>query len=173
MKNTFLLVVAALLLSCSNDEGGLPPLPAATQTGERTFGCLVDGVAFIHDSNVINCYYQYVDGEYYFGIKGDNYDNNPVGIDLGTSMREIAEGETYQLRGYTNGNAWGSVFFQTSPTNGMSANTSEQMSGELTITRLDFSENIVSGSFWFNVTHPTTGETVEITQGRFDTFFTE
>lgn len=45
--------------------------------------------------------------------------------------------------------------------------------GELTITKLDYTNNIVSGTFWFDLKHPATGETVKIREGRFDTHFTQ
>jgi hypothetical protein len=54
MKNHFLLLAALLGLSqCRKDPAPIPPpinqadlLPPATQTGRRTFGCLVDGKAW-------------------------------------------------------------------------------------------------------------------------------
>jgi len=44
--------------------------------------------------------------------------------------------------------------------------------GELHITKLDFEKRIVSGTFWFDLKDPKTGERIEIREGRFDTLFT-
>ena len=51
--------------------------------------------------------------------------------------------------------------------------TNSQYTGALTITKLDFANNIVSGTFWFDLENPYTGETVEIRDGRFDSLFTQ
>jgi len=50
--------------------------------------------------------------------------------------------------------------------------TNSEYTGELTITKLDFEKNVVSGTFWFDLQHPVTGERIEIREGRFDTLFT-
>jgi hypothetical protein len=51
--------------------------------------------------------------------------------------------------------------------------TDKEYTGELIITKLDFINNIVSGTFWFDLENPFTGERVEIREGRFDTLFTQ
>ena len=63
--------------------------------------------------------------------------------------------------------------FTFSITDNQSSSTNSQFTGELSITKLDFTNNIVSGTFWFDIEHPVTGETVEIRNGRFDTLFTQ
>ena len=40
--------------------------------------------------------------------------------------------------------------------------------GEMTITKLDMEIQIISGTFWFDVQDPKTGETREVRDGRFD-----
>lgn len=61
--------------------------------------------------------------------------------------------------------------FKVSPVDVEFATTNDQYTGELTITKLDFEKHIVSGTFWFNVKHPVTGDTVKIRKGRFDALF--
>ena len=46
--------------------------------------------------------------------------------------------------------------------------TTSEYTGEMTITRFDMEEEIVSGTFWFDVQDPKTGETREVRDGRFD-----
>ena len=82
MKN--ILIISTLLfvtffLSCCNNDDDKPiaeidKLPPATQTGANTFGCLLDGKAFLPGNypNATNCFYQLVDGEYYFSFQMNN-----------------------------------------------------------------------------------------------------
>ncbi|WP_397337511.1 DUF6252 family protein [Paenimyroides tangerinum] len=45
--------------------------------------------------------------------------------------------------------------------------------GEFTITKLDLQKQIISGTFWFDVKDPKTGEKIEVREGRFDTHFSQ
>lgn len=173
MKKITLLFSIILIIGCHKDDDGITALPAATQTGARTFGCMVDGVAFIHEGGGINCFYQYVNGGHSFHIQGEQDNKNPSSISVGTIHKDIAEGETYPLLDEVNGNALANMVFSYSPIDYYSVNTDHVNSGELTITKLDFENNIVSGTFWFNVLHPVTGRIVEVREGRFDSFFSQ
>ncbi|WP_277633172.1 hypothetical protein [Avrilella dinanensis] len=51
--------------------------------------------------------------------------------------------------------------------------TTSEYTGEMTITRFDLEEEIVSGTFWFDLENPWTGEAIEIREGRFDTHFSQ
>lgn len=110
-KLHFLLITALILLSsCHKDDDPIAPidqLPPATQTGAGTFGCLVNGEPFIDNSGSFNCFYQFVDVGYYFGIRGKNDSFDLFSIHLGTYNKEILEGETYILIESVEGNAWG------------------------------------------------------------------
>ena len=178
MKKTILLVaVVFTLFSCKKDPVN-EALPAATQTGAGIFACKVNGQSFIDKSGgYFNCFYQLVSGEYYFGIGARDNDfkntNLPWAIHLTTYDRTIAEGETLQLSERNLGNAFGSGYISLSPTGSDFSFTNSQYTGELTITKLDFTHKIVSGTFWFDIQHPVTGERIEIREGRFDTIFTE
>ena len=67
-----LLFISTILSCCNNDDDNskteLEKLPPATQTGANTFGCLLNGSAFLpgNGQNTLDCVYQFVDGEYYF-----------------------------------------------------------------------------------------------------------
>ncbi|SEA48958.1 DUF6252 family protein [Bizionia paragorgiae] len=180
MKKLLILFSICGLLTCCNkdDDNDDQPLPPITQSGAGTFACKVNGQNFIDTSGgFFNCFYQNVDGEYYFSISGidNNYKNTnlPWSISFGTIAKTIMEGETLQLIEETNGNAAGSAFFSISTTQGESSTTDINNSGELTITKLDFTNNIVSGTFWFDILNPVTGEIVQIREGYFDTIFTQ
>lgn len=104
---TLLFAFFVLLASCSEDDTP-KSLPPATQTGEGIFACLVNGEVFVHEDGLINCFYQYVDGGYYFHIAGKKEDSNGLfGISLATIKKEILEGQTYQLLKEVEGNALG------------------------------------------------------------------
>ncbi|RZJ63743.1 MAG: hypothetical protein EOO47_28045 [Flavobacterium sp.] len=173
LKTTILLFIIAIINSCSKDDDkGVESLPPATQTGARTFGCLVDGNAFI-DTGAINCFYQYVDGGYYFAVGGENNSENPIGVNIATYNKTISQGETLPLTLRQDGYAWGGAFFELTSTNGESGFTNNEYTGEVTITKLDYESNIVSGTFWLDVKHPETGARIKITDGRFDTHFSQ
>jgi hypothetical protein len=169
MKTLLSVLMLFLFIGCDKEDNS-PSLPPATQTGARTFGCKVDGKIFVHNDGIINCFYQLIDGENYFSISGKNFDLIPGGVGLGTIQMSIEEGQTYQLLDENPGNAVGDLFYQNILE---SAQTNPVYTGELSITRLDVEQNIVSGTFWFDVQHPLTGERIEIREGRFDTYFTE
>lgn len=181
MKNTInfltkasaMLLIAFTIFSCNNDDDDRPPidqLPEATQTGRGIFGALVNGEAFVETNNFFNTFYQQVDGEFFFNIQGEFEDSEPRTIQLGTEMKTISQGEILPLRDRISGNAWGNSSFNGV---GVSGDTGSTMTGELTITNLDFQNSIVSGVFWFDLIHPETGERFEIREGRFDTLFTQ
>jgi len=172
MKNLFLLLFITIFLnSCNRDDNKNNTLPPATQTGIGTFACYVNGKAFVDKSGgYFNCYYQLVDGGYYFHIGAEAKKNILWSIHMGIYNKTISENETLQLKEREEGNAWGGgfsfgVYFEPSETN-------SKYTGELTITKLDFEKRIVSGTFWFDIAHPVTGERIEIREGRFDTLFT-
>ena len=174
MKKTILLVMLVFAFACDKDDHDNETLPPATQSGKGTFACYVDGKPFIDKSGGwFNCYYQLVEGEYYFSIGDNSINNLPQNIYIQTDKKRIFEGETYQLLELSDGNTYAGCGFSYSITENYQSYTNSNYSGELTITKLDFTSHIVSGTFWFDVKHPITGETVEIREGRFDTLFTQ
>ena len=157
------------LAGCNNDDDS-GPIPQATQTGAGTFGCTVNGKNFVDNSGSYNCYYQYVDGGYYFGIGAQDENRDPRGITLYTIKKKISEGEVLPLKNFADGNASGGGFFYVN--NGQNSLTDgDTYAGELTITRFDPVTRVVSGTFWFDVKHPGNGKRIEIREGRFDTLF--
>lgn len=159
--------------SCKEDDDQIAPidqLPPPTQTGAGTFGSLVNGEAFIDNSGSFNCYYQLVNGGYYFGLNGkrDNFFIRQISI--GSNNKVIEEGYIYKFGANIHDSVYAECSFQGV---GISANTGETMQGELHITKFDFENYVVSGTFWFDLINPTTGETVKIREGRFDSHFTQ
>jgi hypothetical protein len=176
-KLVFLLTISLTLSCCNSDDDNnaqnpIDQLPPETQTGENTFGCLLDGEVFIPGggTNPLDSVYQFVNGGYYFSVQGNKRDseNNLLTISIGVLNIELTQGTTYQLLENEDGNATARFLIST-----LSNYTSSNNSGELTITKLDTENQIVSGTFWFDVIHPLTGEIVEIREGRFDMQYTQ
>ncbi len=91
MKNLLILVTMLTLTACNNDDDNTPTnpidqLPPATQTGENTFGALLDGEPFIPSggTNPLDCVYQLINGERFFNLQGNKRDAdfNLIGLSL-------------------------------------------------------------------------------------------
>ncbi len=164
-----------MLFSCSNHNDSKPvseisKLPPATQTGANTFGCLLDGKAFLpgNYNNSTNCFYQFVDGGYYFSVNANNInqDNYLISVGVGTNAKEIAQNGTYALEGMIPSNAYGTYALEGIPTR-----TNSTYTGELHITKLDSVHYIVSGTFWYDILD-FQGNVHQIREGRFDFQYT-
>jgi hypothetical protein len=179
MRKLILLLFALSLLStisCNNDDDnntGNPilQLPPETQTGANTFGCLLDGEPFIPSGgiNPLDAVYQFINGGYNFNLQGNKRDNNNnlIGITLNSMNLELNELNTYILEENATGNTYGGLFSE------LDFNyTSQVYTGELTISKLDTENQIVSGTFWFDV-EDQNGTVHEIREGRFDMQYTQ
>jgi hypothetical protein len=179
MKKHFNKLLLVLLITfplwglggCNKDDNncqGIQCLPPATQTGAGTFGCLVNGVPYVDNSGFFNCFYQFVDGEYRFSISAE-FDKAVKGIGLGSQQIEILQGNNYQLIEVGVGNFSADIFIDANN----NFETSSINPGNIIITKFDVVNNIISATFEFTVTNPSTGVIYEITEGRFDAQFTQ
>ncbi|WP_372473190.1 DUF6252 family protein [Capnocytophaga sp. ARDL2] len=179
MKHFILLTISLLcLVSCREDEKpiDIDPvdlLPPATQHGAVMFACTVNGEPYICKGyDQVTSYYQWVNGGYGFVVTGSK--KTELMLTVGLFNREHAPIElgTFILNdekpGYGGG---GHVRKQTLQTN--VSYTNSIYTGEMTITKFDLQNEIVSGTFWFDIENPWTGETIEIRNGRFDTHFSQ
>lgn len=171
-----IIFTVVLLLGCNKENAPKPiilpiqQLPPPTQVGANTFGCLLDGQVFIpgNTPNPLDSQYQLISGEYYFAIDGAKKfaNNDLISIGLGTLKLTIQEGATYQLFAQEDNKANGSFFFNT-----FISYTSNTNTGEMKITKFDTINQIVSGTFWFDVLD-NFGIKHEIREGRFDMRYT-
>lgn len=160
--NRFLLLLPLLLVACKKD-GPEAGLPKATQEGKNTFGCLVNGKAFLPKAGSVfsignrnpleaNFYQGYL----YISARGDG------GVDF--VIKDAYKTGKYNLKTVPSGNNGyykddtGQYF------------TSDIQSGEVELSRIDTLQKIASGTFQFSATgiSTATGKTVTITEGRFD-----
>jgi hypothetical protein len=141
---------------------------------------LIDGKAFVPKNRsilqgpLIQCNYIYTAGGYNFTVGGSNEDNNIVkDVIIRTDALAIAEGQSIKLTSYNVvGKADGDYTIINAPSYLYYYYTNETLTGQLTITKLDPVKQIVSGTFYFNVLN-ITGDTVKITNGRFDMLYTK
>lgn len=178
-KPIYLLLIAfslCSLMSCDKADDPKPiaeidKLPPATQTGANKVGCLLDGKAFLPGNfpNATNCFYQFVNGEYYFALNTSKVNQNNLLISLGlvTNAKKIEQNGLYVLKNNMQFNAYGQYGLEGifTTTNGAS------YTGELKITKLDPTNFIVSGTFWFDILD-FQGNLHQIREGRFDMQYT-
>lgn len=171
-----MMIMLTLIISCSSDDdqpqNPIDKLPPATQTGEQTFGCLINGEVFIPDNfgqGRPNAFYQFVRGNYTLGISAYKSDEKTVSIAFaGLDVEPIME-ENYVLKNEISGNYYGRY----SVNGGLEhlASTSDNHPGTLIITNFDPENYIISGTFEFTVID-NDGKEIRITDGRFDMNYT-
>jgi hypothetical protein len=170
-----LILVFILMGAQCNKE-----LPPETQTGERSFGCLVNGEVFKPKgsglTNVLTCFYQYIYNSptgFVFALdatkEGDGC--SFTSITIGADSVKLEEGKVYKLVSFGKGNVNGQFSYVLGCGNILSSFTSAQNTGELYLKKFDEANQIVAGTFWFTVVKPN-GDTVRITDGRFDMKYT-
>ena len=149
-------------------------LPPATQTGQRTFGCLLNGQAWIPVGNPLNGpiftaeYFTLQSYKNHLSLKAsgacfrNNYSDGGVigiGIDNITAPgRYILNQKDTSSVGYT----------RISPSCYYTSDAAHP--AIVTITKLDFTNRIVSGTFSFTLETASCGKVV-VTDGRFDSPF--
>jgi hypothetical protein len=167
-----LLLAALLGLSqCKkNDPDPASQLPPATQTGANTFGCLLNGQPWLPGGNDgtanYSVYYDYTYAQGTLGIltyrlSGAGSDQQTIGINS-DSLRTIG---IYKLRAM--GRHQASFADRKTSCRYYATDPGTYCRGTLTITRLDRTLGIVSGTFAFTLAKPGC-DTIKVTQGRFD-----
>jgi hypothetical protein len=167
--NLLLMVLLISFNSCSKQDDCDNPvdcLPPATQTGEGTIGCLINGEVFKPGGSQFSgptqqVSYDFVNGGYSFGLSANHRDSNKsIRIFIGNEV--INQGDTFILSTRGEFSNYGEY------KNGLDRNfTNEDNIGEITFVKFDNINGIVSGNFWFDAMNED-GEVVEIRDGRFD-----
>lgn len=184
------LYLGLLLLTqcskCKNDPAPAKPedqLPPATQTGANTFGCLLNGQpwtpsgggAFSNPNLLVTYDPSYKGGNLAltaYRLVGTANNKQYIGVG-GDGINQIG---SYPLATYSINPTFPSrtPYFSDDNKNGLCNeylnNSGTKASGQLNITRLDVLKRVVSGTFQFTISQPTC-DTIEITQGRFDSSF--
>lgn len=189
MKNKlYIFILLFLILGCSSDDDQnltsdpVQQLPEATQVGANTAGALVNGEPITPQGGGITpnltAYYQLIDGEYYFSVRFFKATNNNTiitGLEVASNELVIEPNNTYPLNITPTpsevgaGGVCNKSVLNVSQT---SYYTQNGYTGELTITHLDETNRIVSGTFWFDAVNED-GEVVEVREGRFDVTYSQ
>jgi hypothetical protein len=130
-------------------------LPAETQTGKGTFGCLVDGEVWLPTGK---SFIPALSTTIQFDIL--TIATNKSNENLVMGVRNISNIGDYDLKATDNIAEFsiGTVSYKC-------------FEGKLTITKYDKINQIISGKFWFKAKN-SNGENIEITEGRFDDKYT-
>ncbi|OGX87830.1 DUF6252 family protein [Hymenobacter glacialis] len=176
MKIYPLLMLGALLglSQCQkNDPAPVDQLPPATQTGANTFGCLLNGQPWTPQGNngKPNFTVSYDPG--YAGgalqVKTYRYvEPNQVRQGITFGAANVTQAGFYSFDLPNSNSAFYTDLSQPSPCDyiGDPPRVTYQK-GTLTITRLDLTQGVVSGTFSFTLYQPGC-DTVRVTNGRFD-----
>ena len=156
-KITTILLLLSISLSsmqCEKEkEEPEPTLPAETQTGANTFGCLVNGEVWLPRSNFPYSSLTTVIQFDILSIRSRNFEGS---INLG--LRDLTIEQNYTLKEEDNSFKFKEINYRC-------------VEGIITITKYDKANQIISGRF--NAKGKSeAGETVNITDGRFDLKFT-
>ncbi|KHJ39505.1 hypothetical protein PBAC_00120 [Pedobacter glucosidilyticus] len=158
--------------SCKKEKTGIDALPAATQEGKNTFGCLVNGEVFIARTTGLfgppyfTCEYNFNSetNSFRFLLSGTDKIREPQSsISINSNSISLTSGGKTILRELKDGYA-NAIYSETLIDE---FSTTALSNGEITITKLDESKRILSGTFWFDAVNET-GEKVEVREGRFD-----
>jgi hypothetical protein len=182
--NSFLLLLFALFAfaQCKKEhKTPLEQLPPETQTGANTFGCLVNGEVFKPggaqlSGGSLTAIYQYIQtgtpNGYVFAVSGTNLKENCFYKQIGFGFDSVSmRTGIYFLEKRLNGR--GSGEYQEFRCN-QSPNlysTNGLLRGELNLKKFDIINQIASGTFWFKAIN-SAGDTVSVTEGRFDVRYT-
>ncbi|MDY7393684.1 hypothetical protein UMM65_00375 [Aureibaculum sp. 2210JD6-5] len=188
-KFILLLLLTGLFTSgsCSDDDEFRPTLPPITQTGENTFGCYVDGQLLTPRDGTGTLHTQDKGVSYSGSGTGPNYDYNEIKIrDFKTGnmglfdlhivdLHETGVG-TYTINesncedgGDANPNINIRIRWFDEKTQTLKWYCSIENGGILIITRYDFENRIVSGTFNCTLQNrDDASDIIEIAEGRFD-----
>ena len=176
MKKKYIIILVTLpfiCLKCKKDSEIDPKLPPATQEGKNTFGCKVNGVIWVaYDKRWMGRelqanYRLNFDSSIYIQASRHIKNNNNNGVMI--LILDPFSGEVmYYLSGYPyDNNVSGSVYTSSN----YSYITNDSIGGEVKITKFDTLKNILSGTFFFKALNDTSGNIVDITEGRFDIIY--
>jgi hypothetical protein len=148
---------------CKEDEPltELEKLPPPTQSGKRTFGCLVDGKAWVIEQIThVQAFYQTGTLGISAGVLDNSFNSNFVLAVVDNNLSE----KSYQFGEKISG-TYTSYFDHRSSCEFL---TSIAHNGTITITHFDNTNYIISGLFEFDVYSDDCTKVIKVTDGRFD-----
>jgi hypothetical protein len=183
----FLLLLPLFALQCKKDKDKndcpngdraceLAKLPPLTTTGENTFGCLVNGKAWLPESNSLNpklrSVYADEESSYYLSGNYDSKDDVATYIEFNISNFELLT-QSYTLEQYVRDSFSEGIYTYCWYNDGcrsVTYLTNFDQTGTFTVNYVHSASQIISGTFDF-VAKAENGETVCVTDGRYDMLF--
>ena len=164
-KRIIFFTIAAFLLihlsSCLEEE----VLPAVTQEGNNTFGCLVNGKVWVPEgydgTRNLDLSYDPTYAEGAFNLHAYKILDGVREEDIVIYASGVKGKGDYNL----NVDSSAAIFYNSKCGYDRDENVSRE--GVLTITYFDLSKAIISGTFEFTLTKPGC-DTIRVTEGRFD-----
>ncbi len=178
-----IFALSSCLWSCKEKEQNPDPittkppvteeqLPPITTTGTGTFGCKVNGKVWVAKSNTswpnLYCSFDKNDSNC-IGVNGYIKNNNLDFLQVNFRWHYSPNSSNFTL-GYGNANSPKAGYFDIDKN--IFGETDSLRGGEVTILRFDSIKQIISGTFYFDCINQETGETLKITDGRFDGYYT-
>jgi len=181
LKTYFLLSMACLLFACACTKEEIENLPPATQTGANTFGCLVNGKAFV-SSKEPQVGRGFPAGMIYPLTLAERDSEEGLLNNIRIEGRSFGIGYIYiyiydelsvEEKSYSTDITESFTSVYPNNYNFISVRYlgynyfSQENSGSITLTRVDYENRIYSGTFSAELKHED-GRTIKITEGRFD-----
>lgn len=174
------MLACILFVGCKRSECeeycALPPI---TAEGKNTFGCKVNGELFFADAPTGSRLFNFI----YFACNDTGAADrakkallvaltNKGGSTLLFYLDDLIPFEPVAKRLHKFTDPWPAEVcaedYGRYVAGGKAYQTNENFTGEVTLSRFDTLNRIVSGTFHFTAVHPPTGETISVTDGRFD-----
>ncbi len=176
MKNIIVIITLMLLcaVGCKKEKiAEIDKLPAATQTGANTFGCLVNGKAWVAQRNDCNFFCDASFKVIYDGGNGGNlgitglFINLQEGINQGILLGfDSTNFKSQFIYNQNHASAIGFTFIDNSQYT-RSWDSLVSCTGSINLTAYNLQTGIVSGTFEFTLVKPNS-EAIIVTNGRFD-----
>lgn len=173
----FLILILASEIQCKKSAPPKDQLPPITQDGNNSFGCRVNGVIWVPHFNCSvftgNCKELGLEV-----FQGDSISKLPISFTLGVK-RTGSDGTNSSFIMYSplaNVNQTGNIFdsivvlYQRDTASYYYHFPPSYTLGAVNLTKLDTINNIIAGTFYFTL-HNSAGDSVVITDGRFDLNF--
>jgi len=178
------LILLTLSIGCKKNSNNNPTaeidkLPAITQTGVNTFGCLINGVAFtpsvpmLLGKKTLKCYYDPTFENGAINLSAENIINSNKSILIAINTFGINDIGSFSSSYYYSVNIPKRVILTYDNTINICSFSSSTPpppsldTGLLEITKFDKTTSIISGKFQFTF-YTTACDTMKITDGRFD-----
>jgi hypothetical protein len=183
-----LLMLPLLAMQCKKDknknncpEGDkaceLAKLPPLTTEGKGTFGCLVNGKAWLPESNSpvpkLRSTYHDEESNYFLEAINENDSKNPSTLIAFPITKFELLSKEYRLGVYSRDTLSEGIYdfcWENRGCNSLEYHTNENQTGDFNVSYVDSAKQIISGTFNF-IGKATNGETVCVTDGRFDMWF--